>query len=83
MASAFWTIFLPKNALAESVNSLYRAELIYGLQQGRGAAFKTSSSPPWYGCTGTTVKGDTPASTIDHRSTTNTARHLDAPLTFE
>jgi putative transposase len=37
------------NALAESVNSLYKAELIYGPHQGPCTPSRTSNSPPWAG----------------------------------
>jgi len=53
------------NALAESVFSLYKAELI--TMQGRGEPSKTSSWPPWPRCTGGTPKDSTPPSAMAHQ----------------
>lgn len=48
------------NALAESVNGLYKAELVYW--EGPGEAPTTSSSPPSAGSTGSTTPASTPRS---------------------
>ena len=65
------------NALAETVNGYYKAELIRGPARsgGRGRPSRTSSSPPWAGSTGTTTArlhgylGDVPPAEFEQRST--------------
>ena len=43
------------NALAETINGLYKAEVIH--RRGRGDRLRPSSSPPWNGSTGSTIDG--------------------------
>ena len=47
------------NALAETVNGLYKTELIRGPTGGPGATSTTPNSPPWAGSTGTTPSTST------------------------
>jgi putative transposase len=54
------------NALAETVNGLYKSELIYGPDQGPWRPSRTSNWPPWAGCIGTTPNASTATSTTSH-----------------
>jgi transposase InsO family protein len=47
------------NALAETANGYYKAELIYGPDQGPGTTSTRSNSPPSPGPTGTTTSAST------------------------
>jgi putative transposase len=53
------------NALAETVNGYYKAELIYGPAcSGPWKTVEASNWPPWAGCTGTTPAASTATSTM-------------------
>ena len=70
------------NALAETVNGLYKTELIRGPDPGaRGAASTTSNSPPWAGCTGTTPSASTATSATPHRRSSKRPTLADKPTT--
>ncbi len=56
------------NALAETVNGYYKAELIYGPSKDHGRPSTTSNSPPWHGCTGTTPSAFTATAATFHPS---------------
>ena len=73
------------NALAETVNGYYKAELIRGpARADPGRPSKTSSSPPWAGCTGTTHDACTATSATSHPPSSKQAfyatKRTDQPL---
>ncbi len=53
------------NALAETINGLYKAEVIH--RRGHGAASRPSSSRPWNGWTGSTTGGSWSLSATSRR----------------